>query len=500
MAAGAILRLLPYLIQGVNSPYRGGGLFAEFALQISAAGYRLPEMIPFYSEGGIPYAYPPLPFYTLALARDLLPVSDIALSNLLPPLIAIVSLPVFHRMTLELLLPPAARLGALVAWAAMPVAFFEHVDGEGLSESWGALALLVFVLFLSRAFTTRSLRDHVLAGVAMGVCVLAGPGSAISTVPIFGIFTAAKLVQWNRDRSRWTEIGPLLLTGAISVVIASPYLITVAFNHGIGVFTDSVAAEHNEFDSHSVKTLKEYATLRYKRGRLEVPWNLMLVAGAGWALLRRRWDLVLAFVMLRIVPREGAWLAGIPASVLAGAGLGEVFGSLLRRIRDDRVRRVAVALGVAGFGAYAVYFPVVRHIDNVYTYERTDWTHELEAMRWVDDNLPEGALLVGFTEKDLLDWLPHYVRRTVLNAEFGTEWTPDRRPALLRFNRLLSECTSTRCIEQLMRGGAGPGDVYLFARKPLLKRLEGGRTPEQAGFDAVWQNRAVFIGRLPRAE
>jgi len=98
---GAIFRFLHFLIVDVTLPFRGGGLFLEFSQQISAHHYRLPSHIPFYTDVGIPFGYPPLPFYVEAILLDIFPLSEFVVANLLPPIISVVSLPFFYLLIRE---------------------------------------------------------------------------------------------------------------------------------------------------------------------------------------------------------------------------------------------------------------------------------------------------------------------------------------------------------------------------------------------------------------
>lgn len=76
-------------------PDRGGGLFAEFARQIAQHHFVLPRTIEHYFAGGIPYAYPPLPFYVAAFLTDVLTIPRPLVVDFLPPLITILTLVAF---------------------------------------------------------------------------------------------------------------------------------------------------------------------------------------------------------------------------------------------------------------------------------------------------------------------------------------------------------------------------------------------------------------------
>jgi hypothetical protein len=60
-ALGIGLRVVHLFFVDLEYPFQYGGLFLEFANQIRAEEYALPATIPFYTDGGIPYAYPPWP-------------------------------------------------------------------------------------------------------------------------------------------------------------------------------------------------------------------------------------------------------------------------------------------------------------------------------------------------------------------------------------------------------------------------------------------------------
>ena len=92
---GIYIRLNHLASIPADEPFRLGGLFLEFSQQIIANGYALPKTIPFYSAGGIPFAYPPLGFYIQALIIDFFSPPRFWTVNWLPPLIAALTVPSF---------------------------------------------------------------------------------------------------------------------------------------------------------------------------------------------------------------------------------------------------------------------------------------------------------------------------------------------------------------------------------------------------------------------
>ena len=64
---GTFVRVMPVLQAGF--PLNDGGLFYTMTSDLQKAGYALPAVTT-YNGLGIPYAYPPLPFYLAALPRS----------------------------------------------------------------------------------------------------------------------------------------------------------------------------------------------------------------------------------------------------------------------------------------------------------------------------------------------------------------------------------------------------------------------------------------------
>ena len=217
VSLGTVIRLLPLAFVGVATPFHLGGLFVEFSQQIVAHGYRLPSRIPFYTDGGIPFAYPPLPFYLEAFLLHVCSFPKFAVVNLLPPLLAVAALLSFHALTRQLSFDIPARLFALWAYATMPAAFQQQVQGGGLAESAGSLGLIWFAGSLVRARTLGTARSYVRAGAFWAITVLASPGSAYASVPTAVILASLQ----SKDRAR--RAGLLALAAATATVLTAPY-------------------------------------------------------------------------------------------------------------------------------------------------------------------------------------------------------------------------------------------------------------------------------------
>src|SRR6056297_1985608 len=82
-------------------PTLTAGLFNEMANQIAANGYALPRTIPGYTADGLPFAYPPLMFYLLAVVRETLGMGPLTASRVLPQVYAVLYLVPFYLLAEE---------------------------------------------------------------------------------------------------------------------------------------------------------------------------------------------------------------------------------------------------------------------------------------------------------------------------------------------------------------------------------------------------------------
>jgi len=69
LAPALVAATLIYVGYLLTHPYPafGAGLFLQIATEIARHNYHLPATIPYYTASGIPFAYPPLGFYLVAV-------------------------------------------------------------------------------------------------------------------------------------------------------------------------------------------------------------------------------------------------------------------------------------------------------------------------------------------------------------------------------------------------------------------------------------------------
>ena len=503
---GTAVRLVHLAFVDTSLPFRYGGLFVEFSQRLAANHYLLPQRVPFYTDGGIPFAYPPLPFYVEAVLLDVFSLPKFSVATLLPPAIAVLSVPSFYLLTRELGLSFRTRLAALVAFAGMPVAFREQIDGAGLSEAFGTLALLWLAISLVRAHNKETAGSYGLVGLFWAICLVSSPGSAYASIPTMLIFA---LVQFARAEWRPSAriIGLLGVAVAIAGAASSPYWLTVIANHGVMIFVDTVVDQHEARLPAPWMIITEFPEIQdfvsgapapfFFPARSRYLWDVAILGGVVWALFRRQWALLVWFVVLFSIPREGRWLAAIPAALLAGIGIAAAFGPFLVRPGQSYLRKVGQVAIVGGsallLGMYVIFIPIVTIRDMVTVLYRGPSYDAVAGMEWAMENTPAESKFIVLAHEQVKEWTPQVARRTVLNITYGAEWEPEELKRINWLEVLLNACADFDCIQAAVTEMMGYDEVYLYAERGRLSRLRSG---SRTKFELMWENSEVAIGRL----
>ncbi len=448
---GIAVRVGHLLLVDTHLPFALGGLYLEFAQKIVDHGYALPKTIPFYTLGGIPFAYPPLPFYIEAVALDVFAVPWYAAVNGLPIVASIVALLSFVFLIRSLQINRRTELIAVAAYASMTAAFSQQVEGAGIAESFGSLTLIWAAFFLTRSYRRRSSGDAMAGGVMLGLCVLASPGSAYASLPTFVIFGS---VMVTRLRA-WSLVG---LAGILWLAVCAPYLMIVTSNHGLHVFLSPFVHAHwgGSMGMLMIDVIARFLSFRVESGSYFLFWDALTLFGALRAMTERRWALIMWFVVLFAIPREGQWMAAIPASVFAGMGGDELLRYVETKtavLPSEQARRmqfwmtIAVALGFI-IGNLYFYFNSIPGANEVLSQD------QFTVLKWAEGHLEGDQALVVMASNAALEWAPQIARRTVLNEPYGAEWQPKELDRIETINENLKNCGDLACvISQVVQTG-----------------------------------------------
>ncbi|NDJ62804.1 MAG: hypothetical protein GYB67_16905 [Chloroflexi bacterium] len=498
---GAAARLIHLTLIDASVPFTLGGLYVEFAQQIAANAYRLPATIPFYTDGGLPFAYPPLVFYAIAVLIHALGVDPFTVVVFLPPLIAILTLPSFVILTRQLELSRPTQIVALAGFALLPSAFAEPITSDGLVEAFGLLALIWVLIAAARAYRSDSWRTALILAGLWGVGALISPGLAYGLIPLMIVVGAADVI---RAQDRGWVLRRWLVIGAVALIVAAPYWLAVITTHGPGVFTATLI---NEQGGLSTSLLRPLAPLVGVSNPAALPtttfwsgvvWNGLIYLGLIYALFTRRWLFALTYVIFSAIPREGSWMVTVPAAVLAALALTRGLIPLINGWARDHLHRRArrlLSAGVALLLAANIVGSAALTLDGMRARAQIRPAHvALMQQIAASDTIPAAARFIVVDIEPVIEWFPQLARRTTLNVRFGAEWRPDEQARINALNGRIGGCRDLDCVFQAAHDLAYAYDpLYLLIGRAALSRLEPASTLRA---EIVLENETAAVLRL----
>lgn len=477
-------------------PAYEGGLYLQTVEEIRRHGYRLPGRIPYYTAGGIPFAYPPFAFYALAALVDLTGVDPVWLMRVLPGLLVVAYLLPYYAIAEELLATPRRAGFATLVFGVAPPVLQWHLSSGGVVRGLATLLTLTGVYTGLRLFRTGG-RTWLAASTLLWALV-------VLTHPVYTVFFGWTylLLYAATDRSLAGLLRGATVAGG-GLVIAAPWWVLVASRHGFGVFVAALDSR----SSLGGTAYRIYSQFLWPVVDVDAVTAFYVLAFAGtvYAVYRRRFFLPVWLVSAsyligkqRFTFVAGAMLAAlfvfdvvVPAAARAGAAV-------------DRERLVAVGaivvlvVGSTGVGAAYAGSGLQTAHESSDTMPETVDPADREAMEWAQTHTRPSAdfLVLG----DTAEWFPYYSERTILVSPWGTEWTDHFREEVQRYLSM-STCEDLACLEAKMQAAHGTPDyVYVSANEYTVRGQEYSAQHalildmvRSSDYDLQYANRGVLV-------
>lgn len=390
LAVGLALRLLP--IVTADFPLHDGGLFLTMARDITDNRWALPEYTS-YNDASIPFAYPPLGLYVLAL------VPTPGGMHWLSAIWAVATLAAFVLVARRLL-PPAGAAIAVTLYSVSLAAYAWLLPGAGVTRGLGMTLALIGIWFaLDRGWKTLAA-----AGICIGASVLAHPDAGV-----FAVLSVLVLMG--------QQIRRIAGVVAVATVLVLPWVVLVVGSHGASPFL-SAAASHR---SGPLDT----GGLAVGPLQLASPYLFPGWMGAFHALLRRKLRLLVWALIATLALPLPSYLPAVTLSLLAG----QLWNDLAPRVNSRAflgVGLTAMALGIAGAATWDTRPP----LSPISASDRA-------ALTAFQELPPETTIAIRtncfWAEDAVGEWAPVLTRHHVTTTVQGLEWLgPEAAQAVMR--------------------------------------------------------------------
>jgi hypothetical protein len=274
-----------------------GGLFLEMAATVADSG-TLPTTIGGFTTEGVPFAYPPLGFYIMAVFLKL-GVDGVALLRFGSPVVLLGIVAFIYHLTWVLTDRPATALIAGIITGTHVTLNVYLVGASGFIRGLGFLFMLVAMFGAYQYYANDGGRRALAtATVGWGLVVLTHPVHAAAA----GAGVAMAWLVWDRT-PRGLATGAGIALGGLAV--ASPWWLTVVSNHGADIFFAG-AGSQGSFNS-SLSDLGELVEWFWDGGYVPNWPAAFAVVGAASLVARGEWQkpVWLAAPIVLLVPPHG---------------------------------------------------------------------------------------------------------------------------------------------------------------------------------------------------
>lgn len=496
LAAAAVVGSLHLLSR--TYPPGIGGLFLYMGQAVAANGFVPPATLDGYTTVRLPFAYPPLGPYVLAVFLAL-GVPPLTLALVLPPVLLALAGLAAYAFGVEVFRSRTAGAVAGILLVTHPRVLAQHIDASGMVHSLALVFLVAGMAAAHRTIRRRSPTWMVVAGGLFGLTVLTHPINAL----LFVLGVVALFATAARDPEGF---GLAAGIGAVGAVVSAPWWVRVAVLYGPETLLSASG-------SHGGLAVDAGAAVGLLTGTHATPaelvWPVAAAAGAGYLLRTRAaflpaWAGVYALVF-RHGPTLSALLCLLAAPAVAvllrarphldPARGGPAFTPSitadvpLSRLAGAGAAALVVVTAVLAGGAYAHAGPA----------GGAKWSNlgdaDMQAMAWLAAETPPDAAVLD--PSGTMEWFPPVTGRRLAVSTWGSEWAPPERRATQKdLYRASRRCSEAECFATVLdrartvSGSDAPHYLYVYA--PYVDEESLRSSP---AFEIAYARHGVVIAR-----
>lgn len=458
-------------------PARLGGLFLLMGETILANNYVIPPTIP-QTAPNIPFAYPPIGPYILAVLLDvginwrtatLVYPAFLHIAQVIPAYLFAAT--VFSR-----------RHAVLFATAVVtnPIIYLMTISAGGPVRGLAALFLFFGLYSGVRLFRDHDSHHLILGGVLFGLTVMTHLYYAV----FFGLSYLAFFAYFDRSR-----LGLLrgILVATLGGILSLVWIIPVVQMHGADVFL--AASGRKTGIGPDLGSLGALLYLTPVEMDYIAVWAPLGLLGLCYLVVARRW-FVPAWYALTAIGFSSFRFLGLIYSLGASILLSERLEKILPE-REIAVTPVIliVLIGFATGGSvlYAAEYPgpLSTYGDTRLTDTLSD--EDVEALEWLDSHSEDGVTIMaqGLTA----EWVPYLSDTRLVSGRWGLEFSdPEMVRAFSQRHQSLNNCKYPDCIAETLQPMDDSAD-FIYLQKPAP--AEDYRRSKR--FSVAFENEGVII-------
>jgi hypothetical protein len=454
-------------------PLNDGGLFYRMTQELIANQFRLPVLTD-YNHLSIPYAYPPLAFYLTGGLSQVFGWSLLEIYRLLPAIVTLLTIPAFYLLARDMTDDDNQQAIAVIIFALSPVTYNWAIMGGGVTRSIAFLAALLTLHFLFRLFVKKEQLNLLWVAILTSLTILTHPETGFHTaaaVPVFWLFF---------QRTKKGTIQTLSM-GAMTIILTSPWWLTVILRHGIAPFSSAFLTAGQDgnafFDLFNLSITDEIGIK-----------SIGFLGMIGLFLFIARKDYFLPVLLLFsyfVAPRSAKIFIAPMLAILASYALVKMMNLLKQwnQVSAEKSHNLSLASSVTAKILFALlffqWFTNGVRVLMPFTYIKMTEA-DMTAFDWVAANTAEDSrfvILTGYlwSSDPVSEWMPALTTRTSVATVQGTEWLGDGRflEAVVGA-RVLQNCRdqSTACLDDWAEAYNAEYD-HVYIRKQELDVEEG---------------------------
>jgi len=428
-----------------NLPLGYAGLFTLMAEEIADLNFKLPNVVPFYGPGNIPFAYPPLGIYLMAsLIRFNLDVFYYL--RFFPPLFSLLALIPLFFLSWEISESKIAATLSAIILASSPLLYVPHTWSAGVVRALAFGLILTALYFYVRAVKLFEWKDAVLSGIFFGLATL----THLSYTIFFLVWILAWLLTHPNQKSLFISV-LVLLVGSILVL---PWMIVILTRYGFSVF-DGAFHSHGNASFLSIwsgnSNILSWIQINLNNIISDRIFTVLVIFGIGYLLMKRLYALPAVFILVTIlISEQDRFLI-----VIGGLIIGIFIAGIVRHITSHDVTNSKKFL-LTSFGTLIIvgissYF-YINGFWKIIQYQPKINDHTLNVAEYIRENSKMDERYLVVTRQDEAEWFPYLLKREPIIAQWGSEWLGTYKQQT-NYMAQIRNCRSEQdldCLQQVM--------------------------------------------------